>query len=146
MYFLFWPSLIGVLNASFMFTGTYFFRLGIFYSVISLKIFLNLELGSLTASIPNNFRLCTFKISQISWLIFIMNFFLYLAFSLTNESISSFDFSMPQLNREFSTEKSQMDKKHINKCSKSLAICEMQIRITVRCYLTPIRMTMIKNK
>ena len=94
-YFLFWPSLIGVLNASFMFTGTYFFRLGIFYSVISLKIFVNLELGSLSASIPNNFRLCTFKISQISWLFFIMNFFLYLAFSLTNESISSFDFSMP---------------------------------------------------
>jgi hypothetical protein len=35
-----------------------------------------------------------------------------------------------ELNREFSTEKSQMDEKHLNKYLKSLVIREKQIKAT----------------
>jgi hypothetical protein len=47
-------------------------------------------------------------------------------------------------NRELSTEESLMAKKHLNKCSTSLVIREMQIK-TLRFHLTPVRMTKIKN-
>jgi hypothetical protein len=50
-----------------------------------------------------------------------------------------------QLTREFTTEGSQMAKKHLKKCSMSLVIREMQIKATLRFHLTPIRMTKIKN-
>jgi hypothetical protein len=33
-----------------------------------------------------------------------------------------------------------------NKCSKSLAIKEMQIKTSLRVYFTPVRMTVINNK
>jgi hypothetical protein len=39
----------------------------------------------------------------------------------------------------------QMAKKQVKKCSASLAIKEMQIKTTLRFYLTPIRMAIIKS-
>jgi hypothetical protein len=41
-----------------------------------------------------------------------------------------------ELNRTFSKEKVQMDKKHMKNCSPILAIKEMQIKTTLRFYLT----------
>jgi hypothetical protein len=38
-----------------------------------------------------------------------------------------------------------MVKKHLKKSSKSLVIQEMQIKMTLRFHLTPLRMTKIKN-
>jgi hypothetical protein len=38
-----------------------------------------------------------------------------------------------------------MAKKHRKKCSISLAVKEMQIKTTLRLYLTPVRMAIIKN-
>jgi hypothetical protein len=38
-----------------------------------------------------------------------------------------------------------MAKKHMKKCSQSLAIKEMQIKTTLRLYLAPVRIATIKN-
>jgi single-stranded DNA-specific DHH superfamily exonuclease len=50
-----------------------------------------------------------------------------------------------ELNRTFSKKETQMVKKHMKKCSPSLAIKKMQIKITLRFRLTPIRIPIIKN-
>jgi hypothetical protein len=52
-----------------------------------------------------------------------------------------------ELNREFTTEESPVAEKHLKKCSKSLVIREMQIKIkrTLRFYFTLIIMAKIKN-
>jgi hypothetical protein len=38
-----------------------------------------------------------------------------------------------------------MDKKYMKKCSSSLAIKEMQMKTTLRFYLTPVRITITKK-
>ncbi|CAO2625106.1 hypothetical protein LEMLEM_LOCUS18705 [Lemmus lemmus] len=49
------------------------------------------------------------------------------------------------LNRELSTEESQMAERHLRKCSTSLTIREKQIKTILRSHLTPVRMAKIKN-
>ena len=49
------------------------------------------------------------------------------------------------LHTHFSKEDMQITKRHMTRCTKSLIIRELQIKITMRCHLIPARVAIIKR-
>jgi hypothetical protein len=54
-------------------------------------------------------------------------------------------FSKENSERTICTKEVQMANKYVNKCSPSMATKEMQIKMTLRFHLTPVKMAIINN-